>query len=243
MKILAFGARCRKELLRDPVSLLFSVGLPAALLVMMHLIQQSVQGGIVIFELPRFTPGMALFSLAFLSMFTAMLLSGDRDSAYLTRLYASPMTASDFLLGYCLPLLPLGLLQGIACFLTALCLGMPLSAGTVWCLLAMIPAILLFIALGLLMGSLLKGRQVGAVLSILVQAVALSSGMWFDLSLIGGGFRTVCRLLPFARALELMQTAMSGSADGAAENLLWVLGYTAVIAVAAIFLFRRQMRR
>ncbi|MCI8526342.1 MAG: ABC transporter permease [Oscillospiraceae bacterium] len=242
MRAMAFGTRCRRELLRDPVSLFFSVGLPVALLAMMHLIQRSIGDGPAIFDLPRFTPGIALFSLAFLSMFAAMLLAGDRDSAYLTRLYASPMQAADFLAGYCLPLLPLGLAQGAVCFLAAFCLGLRDAAGALRCLLAMVPVILLFIALGLLLGSILRGRQVGAIASILVQVVALSSGMWFDLELIGGGFRTVCRLLPFARALELIQRAMAGSAAGAAENLAWVLGYAAAISAAAVLLFRRQMR-
>lgn len=243
MRALIFGTRCRKELLRDPVSLVFSVGLPVVLLLLMQLIFRSTGGAVETFRLEVFTPGIALFSLTFLCMFAAMLLAGDRDSAYLSRLYASPMTARDFLAGYCLPLLPLGLAQGAVCFAAALCLGLRPTVGILRCLLAMIPVILLFIALGLLLGSILRYRQVGPVASIVVQVAALSSGMWFDLELIGGAFRTVCRALPFAHGVELLRGALEGAAPALWENLGCLLGYTAAIALAAVWLFRRQMRQ
>ena len=134
------------------------------------------------------------------------------------------MKASDFLAAYCLPLLPLGLVQGMLCFLASFFLGLKPSRGILYCLLAMIPAVLLFIALGLLMGTVLRYRQVGPIASILVQIAALSSGMWFDLELIGGAFQTVCRSLPFARVLELMQGALQESFSGGAANLAWTLG-------------------
>lgn len=242
MRVCAFSARNSKELLRDPISLVFGVGLPVALLFLMQFIQRSTGGVVQIFELDRFTPGIAMFSLTFLSMFAAMLVAGDRDNAFLARLFASPMKAGDFLAGYCLPLLPLGLIQGIICFFASFCLGLKPSLGVLYCLLAMFPAVLLFTSLGLLMGAVLRYRQVGPIASILVQVAALSSGMWFDLELIGGAFQTVCRALPFARALELMQGALRGSFSGGEANLAWTLGYTAVLGTAAVLLFRRSMK-
>lgn len=243
MRALVFASRNGRELLRDPVSLAFGVGLPVVLLLLMQLIQRSTGSVVEIFNLERFAPGIALFSLAFLSMFAAMLMAGDRDTSFLARLFAAPMTAADFIGGYCLPLLPLALAQGLVCFGVAVLLGLRLTVGILWCLLAMLPGAMLFISFGLFMGTVLRYRQVGPIASILVQVAALSSGMWFDLDLIGGAFRTICRVLPFSRALELMQRALLGSYAGSAANISWVLCYTVLLTTATIYLFRRQMRK
>ena len=243
MRAAVFAARNAKELLRDPVSPLFGVGLPLALLVLMNLIRQRAGDAAVMFELERFTPGIAMFSLTFLSMFTAMLVAGDRENAFLTRLFASPMTAAQFLAGYCLPLLPLGMAQGALCFAAAMFLGLHPTGGVLYCLAAMIPAVLLATALGLLLGSVLRYRQVGPVVSLLVQAAALTSGMWFELDWIGGVFQKICLLLPFSHTLELMRGALEGSWAGMGGHLLWLAGYTAAAALAAGLLFCRQMNR
>ena len=195
MRVRAFAKRNLKELLRDPLTMFFGLGFPLVLLVLMNVIQRNVP--VRIFELETLAPGVALFGLTFMALFSGLLLAKDRSSAFLARLAASPMTASDFLLGYLLPMLPLAAGQTAVCLGAAVALGLPLSWNLPAVVLSLIPSALLFIALGLLCGVLFNDRQVGGVCgAILTNVTAWLAGIWFDLSLIGGPFQAVACALP-----------------------------------------------
>ena len=101
----AFSGRNTKEILRDPLNLAFGLGFPVVLLLLLTAIQSNIP--IDLFELERLTPGIAIFGLSFVSLFSATLISKDRTTSFLMRLFASPMRASDYILGYTLPLLPM----------------------------------------------------------------------------------------------------------------------------------------
>lgn len=240
MRCLIFADRNRKELLRDPLSLIFSIGLPLVLLFIMTAIRNST--GVDIFRLDDFGPATAVFGQTFIAMFTGLLVAQDRGSAYLTRLFASPLTSRDFILGYSLPLIPLSLIQAGICLAACIILGLPLSIHLLWTLLALIPPALLFIAVGLLLGCLLKETQVGGVASILIQVAAFTSGMWFDVNLIGGAFLGVSRALPFLHAVEAVRYALAGQLIECLSPLLIVLIWSAALFAAAIVIFRRRMQ-
>ena len=69
------------------------------------------------------------------------------------------------------------------------------------------------------------------------------SDIWFDLALVGGVFEKIAYALPFVHAVEIGRAALAGDLLGIFPHLWWVLGYAAVILVAAIFAFLRQMKR
>lgn len=239
-RTLAFADRTRKELLRDPLSLVFGVALPLVLLFLMSAIRRST--GQDIFPIASFAPGTIVFGQAFIAMFTGLLVAQDRGGAYLKRLFASPLDAADFIVGYSLPLLPLSTAQAALCLLCALPLGLDLTAlSFLLTLLTLLPSALLFISMGLLLGCLLRETQVGGVGSILVQVVAFTSGMWFDPALVGGFFLTLSRALPFLSALNAAQSALNGAFDGKA--LLMVCAWAIAASTAAILLFRRRMKQ
>ncbi|MGE4484869.1 MAG: ABC transporter permease [Oscillospiraceae bacterium] len=243
MRLLSFASRNRRELLRDPLSLLFGIGLPVFLLLLISLIQNSMSDStIVIFDIENFTPGMAMFSLSFLSLFTAILIAGDRDSSFLARLFASPLTASDYIIGYSLPLVPIAVLQSAVCFVTAFFLGLRANFNALLSVIALLPTALLFIAFGLLFGCIFSNKQAGPISSILVQVAALSSGIWFPLGVIGGVFRDVCYALPFAHAVDMARYALSGNYGDIWGHFWWVLGYTIAVFMLAITLFRKKMK-
>ena len=239
-RTLVFSKRCLKELLRDPLSLIFGVGLPLVLLFLMSALRQGT--GQDIFPLADFAPATAVFAQTFLAMFSGLLISQDRGSAYLTRLYASPLTARDFILGYSLPLIPLALAQGVICLGTSVLLGLPFSLNLVWALLCLIPVSVLFIALGLLLGCLLKETQVGGIGSALIQVMAFTSGMWFDLNMIGGAFLAISRCLPFLYAVDLVRNAVSGDFSDLFLNLAAVCAWSAAFLALAVFVFRKKMQ-
>ena len=115
----AWMSRNIKEILRDPLTLIFGIGLPILLLGLMTVINAAVPVQVWQFLPENFVPGMAVFSLSFVTLFSGLLLAKDRSSAFLSRVCASPLRASAYILGYALPLMLVGLLQCIACLLAA----------------------------------------------------------------------------------------------------------------------------
>ncbi len=240
MKCMVFASRNNKELLRDPFSILFGIGLPLVLLLLISALQQSIM--VELFKIENFAPGIAVFSFSFISLFTGMLIAQDRCSSFLTRLFASPLTAPDYIIGYSLPLLPIALIQSCLCFAVSLFFGLRLTANLLLALVVLIPIAALFIAFGLLLGSLFSDKQVGGISSILIQVAALSSGMWFDLNAIGGAFKVICYALPFAHALDATRAALTGDYASILPHLLWTIGYTIVIFALAIMVFKKKMK-
>lgn len=241
MKTRAFAARTFKELMRDPVTVLLGAVMPAGLLLVMTIIQNNVP--VVIFPLERLAPAMAVFSLSFLSLFTGMLIARDRTSAFLMRMFATPMRAQDYILGYTLPMAPIALFSGALSLLLAVVLGLPANVHLLTTLLTLIPSALLFVGFGILLGTLLSDKAVGGIGSVLVQIAAIFGGAWFDLSIMKGGFRNFAYSMPFAHAVDMARAATAGDYAAILPHLWWVLGYAVIVYAAAAWLFRHRMSR
>ena len=242
MRSLVFSGRCAKEILRDPLNLSFGLGFPAVLIALLSAIQANVP--VPLFEIEHLAPGVAVFGLAFMTLFTAVLVSKDRGSDFIHRLYTTPMRASEFLLGYTLPMIPIALGQTLFCFVFSMIFGLKFNTGCLLAVVSSIPVSLLFISLGLLFGSILNDKQVGGICgALLTNLTAWLSGVWFDLELVGGVFKKIADLLPFVHAVELERAAISGSFGDILPHLLWVLGYSVATSVAAVLVFLRQMKR
>ncbi len=240
MRVKAFAKRNLKEMLRDPLTVFFGLGFPMVLLLLMNVIQRNVP--VHIFELNTLAPGIALFGLTFLALFSGLLLARDRTSAFLSRLAASPMTAADFLLGYLLPMLPVAVGQTAVCLGAAVALGLPLSWNLLAVAASLLPSALLFVALGLLCGTLFNDKQVGGMCgAILTNVTAWLAGIWFDLSLVGGPFRTVAYMLPFVHGADGAKAALAGEWAALPEHLMWVSAWAAAVMVLAVRLFRRRL--
>ncbi len=65
------------------------------------------------FEIDNLAPGLAMFGTVVIELFTGMLLAKDRSSSFLLRLFASPMTATEFLLGYTAPMIITTIAQAV----------------------------------------------------------------------------------------------------------------------------------
>ena len=242
MKMAAFGLRNAKEILRDPLTLAFSLGFPLALLLLFSAIAANAPAAP--FELSRLTPGIAVFGLSFVSLFSATLISRDRSSSFMARLLASPLTAGDFILGYTLPMLPLSILQTAVCYIAALILGMGWTANLLLAIVVEIPAMLFFIGIGLLCGTVFGDKQVGGVCgALLTNLTAFLSGTWFDVKMVGGVFESIANVLPFVHAVNASRAALSGDLPAILPELWWVIGWAAVVCVAAVLVFRKKMRQ
>lgn len=241
-KMLAFANRTFKEILRDPLTMAFGLGFPVILLLLLSLIQSNIP--VKMFELHYLTPGITVFGLSFMTLFSAQLISKDRTSSLLTRLYTTPLKATDFIFGYLLPIIPLCLAQTVICYVIALILGLSFSVNVVWAVLMILVPSFLYIALGLLCGSAMTEKQVGGICgALLTNLSAWLSGIWFDISMLGKVVNAIANALPFIHAVELERAVIIGDFSAALPHLIWVLAYGIVLMVIAVFVFLRQMKK
>ena len=241
-KMLSFASRTMKEILRDPLTMAFGLGFPVVLLLLLSLIQANIP--VEMFEIAHLTPGITVFGLSFMTLFSAQLISKDRNSSLLTRLYTTPLKATDFILGYLLPVIPLCVAQTVICYIVALILGLQFSINIIWAILMILVPSLFYIALGLLCGSAMTEKQVGGICgALLTNLSAWLSGVWFDISILGKAVGTFANALPFIHAVELERAMVLGDFKAALPHLWWVLGYGIVLMVIAVFVFLRQMKK
>ncbi|MBQ9952125.1 MAG: ABC transporter permease [Clostridia bacterium] len=237
----AFAGRNRRELTRDPLTVIFGLGFPLTLLVLLSAIQRNIPAPM--FEIETLAPGVASFGLTFIALFSAMLISRDRSRCLMMRLCASPMRASDFILGYMLPLLPIAAAQIAVCYLAAALLGFSLNLNALVSLLTLLPCAVMYISIGLMCGTLLSDKQVGGVCgAALTNVCAWLSGIWFDLELLGDGFASFAHLLPFANAVDAARLAAAGNFSAALPPLLILTGYSAALTAFAVILFHRRLK-
>ena len=242
MRMLTFTKRNFKEILRDPLNLAFMFGFPLVLILLLSAIQANVP--VSLFEITHLAPGVTVFGLSFMTLFSATIIAKDRGSALLQRLYTTPLTPADFILGYTLPILPLAAIQCAVCYIAAIVLGMEVTVNILWAVLLILLVSLLYIGLGLLCGSCLTDKQVGGVCgALLTNLSAWLSGIWFDLDLVGGAFKHIANLLPFVHAVEIERAAIAGDFAELLHHLPWVLGYAIAVLGAAVWCFLRQMKR
>ena len=242
MRMLTFARRNAREILRDPLTLAFGLGFPLVLILLLSAIQANIP--VELFEIQHLAPGITIFGLSFMTLFSATIIAKDRGSSFLQRLYTTPMSPIDFILGYTLPMIAISVAQSIVCYIVSIVLGLPVTVNIVYAVLFIIPICLFFVSLGLLFGSVLNDKQVGGVCgALLTNLSAWLSGTWFDLDLVGGTFKKIAYALPFVHAVELEKAVLSGAFDQIFSHFLWILAYTIAVIVLAILLFLRQMKR
>jgi ABC-2 type transport system permease protein len=236
--MLNFANRNFKELIRDPLSLIFELILPIFLLFVFN--QINIPGDN--YKLENFTPGIILFGFSFISLFTSTLISKDRTSSLLIRLNASPMKPRDFILGYILSLLPIVFIQDVLFFITAIILGLNVSINILYTILISIVISILFISLGILIGSFVSEKASGGVGSIIVQLVCFTSGMYFSKDLVGATFAKICEFLPFESALSIIKGVLNNNLDLiSTRNIIVFFVYLVMILGISIIVFKKNM--
>jgi len=242
VRMLTFASRNTKEILRDPLNLCFGLGFPLVLILLLSAIQASIP--VSLFEIQHLTPGITVFGLSFMTLFSATIIAKDRGSSLLQRLYTTPLAPLDFILGYTLPIVPIAVAQSVICYVVAIPLGLDVTVNMLYAVVSIVPVSILFIALGLLFGSVLNDKQVGGICgALLTNLSAWLSGIWFDLELVGGVFQKIAHMLPFVHAVEMERAILAGNFSAVPSHLVWVLAWGAVTLTAAVVLFLRQMRR
>lgn len=237
MRIITFAKRNLKEIIRDPLSIIFAIILPLFLLYIFEQFKIPNE----VYNIENFTPGIIIFSLSFITMFTSSLVAKDRSTSLTTRLEVSPMKSIDYILGYSISVLPIVLIQNILFFMTAMLLGLNFSINIIYTILVSIPISLLFISLGILIGTITNEKSSSGVSSIVVQLVAFTSGMYFSIDMVGNTFSTICKILPFQSTLNITKSVLNNSYNNILTSTLIVVIYTIITIVLEIFLFKKKM--
>ena len=249
MRYMAFTSRNVKELLRDPLSYIFCLGLPVLMLVIMTLMNSNIpsEAQMTIFNIENLGPGIAIFSFSFVMLFACLQVSKDRYSSFLIRLYASPMTAFDFIAGYTIPLLLIALGQVVITFAASSLIG--LITGTTFNLfnmiisaLTLVPAVVLFIGFGLLFGSLFNDKVAPPISSIVITLASIMGGIWMDVNMLGGTLKSICTAFPFYHATQAARAALSGNYSDILTPLMITGIYAIAIYAVAVLVFKRKMQ-
>ena len=160
MRTFVFASRNTKEILRDMITLFFGLGFPLVLMVLLSAINASIPQEAAeatkLFQIQNLAPGISVFGLSFISLFSAQLISKDRTTSFVLRLFTSPLKAFEFILGYTLPLVPMSLVQSVICYIAAVFFGLEVTPNILLAVVVNIPIALVFIALGLLAGTFLN---------------------------------------------------------------------------------------
>ena len=241
-RISALTFRNFKEILRDPLSLVFTIGLPLFMEILFYFIFHKMTSQ---FEMISLAPGIVAFSQSFLSLFVGMLISVDRHSSFLTRLYVSKAKSHEFIIGYILSVIPIVLFQSILFFVVGVIIEPSIfSIGILYAILMSLFTSIFFIITGILIGTICSERSVGGIASIFISGQSLLSGMWFPMDKFSDTIIAIMNALPFRNANMLLQNVMVGINDGLKDLLfpmLIVLGYTILNFIIAIFLYKKKM--
>ena len=242
-RIITLTKRNIKEIVRDPLSLIFIIGLPLAMEVMFYLFFHSQTSQ---FEMKYLAPGIVVFSQTFLSLFIATLISLDRTTSFLTRLFVSKTKSHEFIVSYLFSLIPLVLIQTVLFFLIGIAFDVSLlRIELIISILLSVFTSFLFLGFGILFGSLCNERSVGGISSIIISAHSLLSGMWFPTEGLDDNMVKFLEILPFKNATVLIQNSLNGFNDITNDFIkpfLIVLLYSGVILTLAVVVYKKKMK-
>ena len=242
-KISILSKRNFKEMLKEPVVLIFSLLVPVVMLVVMQLIFQNVQAqGVEIFRIESFAPAIATFGFSFTMLSIALMITSDKTGAFLSRLLVSPVKPSQYLFSF----LPTGLIncicQIIIFYILSFIFNMPFSVGTLLSAVYLIVPALFYCVAGILIGAIANNeRQAGPFCSIIISGAGILGGVWMPLESIGGGFLIFCKILPFYNGITPSQSAVLGNYLNLLPMLI-VFVYSGVLLALAFYMFNRKCK-
>ena len=250
-RALNFSKRNLLEISRDTLSYIFCIAFPIVMLIVMTRVNSSIpkEAGMTIFRIDNLMGGIIIFGQTFVMLFTAITIAKDRSGSFLIRLFATPMKSSDFTYGYILPMILIAVVQAlissVAALIISLIVGVKLEIfGILLTLAAMLPSAFMFVAIGLIFGTLFNEKAAPGVCSIIISLGSFVGGIWFDAEGAGGVLYKICRCLPFIYCTKTVRSAIK--LDISWESfwlpLIIVSASAAVLSGLGILCFRKRMK-
>ena len=238
--LLILTKRNLKEIIRDPLSIIFCLGFPIVMLVFMQLIMSGMEFTPENFQIENFAIGICLFGFTFAMLFTATTIAGDKNTEFINRLMIAPIKKSTYLLSFVLAILPITICQTIIFFTTSLLFGFTFSLNLILAIIALIPSAIFYITLGILFGTLAKTeKHAGPLCSIIISVSMILGGVFMPTANMGV-FTTIVNALPFIHTLEIATSVMAGNFLQSLIHLAWTLGYTLLVWGIIILLNKKK---
>lgn len=261
--ILLFIKRNLLEMVRDPLVYIFCAGFPVAMFLLFQLIVHNTGDTLPTFNIKSLVPGITIFAYSLLMLIGGLLISKDKTSAFLRRLFTSPLKSYQFIIGYFIPFFFIGIVQ------TLICLGMGYIFGAIdgivfatfpnalLFIVSMLPIMITSISLGMLFGTIMNDKSAPAISSIFVSACGILGGAWMPLETMGD-FETFAKFLPFYPSTSLGRIILeaprlSYDANGVAnvinytfnnDGVLYIVNvllYMVVIVTLSLVVFKKKM--
>lgn len=235
-KVANFYKRNLKEVLRDPIIYIFCLGFPVIMMLLFFIINKFTGGATPTFEIKSLLAGIVVFSYSFVMLTLAIIVSKDRESSFLKRLFSAPMKARHFILGYGLVGLFIGLLQTLLCVVTALILSLAtgvasVSVGGIALLfVSQLPILITNICLGILFGTIFSDKTAPGVCSIFISISGILGGCWMPVETMGA-FETFCKCLPYYPSVYIGRVVCGASN---ALGVPYVFDTTAILGLIPI---------
>lgn len=207
-RALLFSKRNFIEMLRDPMVYIFCAGFPLIMMLLFSIINHYIDSNNETFAFNSLVPGLMMFSYMFLMLMTGLLISKDRTTSFLKRLYTSPLKGYQYIIGYFIPFFIVGIAQDIITISGAYILGAILDqsfTGFGYALLLcleMIPMMMFAIFLGIVFGFLLNDKAAPGVTSIFIASSGILGAAWMPADTMGS-FETFISYLPFYPSVYL----------------------------------------
>ncbi|WP_395624708.1 ABC transporter permease [Thermomonas sp.] len=166
----------------------------------------------------------------------------ERDNGLLTLKRALPMPPAAYLIGkMVMAMLTAAIVALLMLALAAFVAHVPLSVAQVLRLFALeVAGVLPFCALGLLLGTLIKGSAAPGLVNLIYLPMAFLSGLWFPLSMMPKALQQIADLWPSYHLNQLALSALGMPHEGSG------LVHGAVLSaftVACLWLAVRRLRR
>ena len=262
MKTLTFMKRNLKEMTRDPLIYIFCAGFPIFMVLMFQIILKYTGENTPIFEVKSLIPGIMMFSYSMLMLIAALLISKDKTSSFLKRLYTSPMKSHNYIIGYFVPFMIVGLVQSIICIILGYIFGATSGTGFVsfgeslLLILEMLPMMFINIFIGMILATLLNEKSAPAVTSIFISISGIIGGAWMPLETMGD-FEKVAECLPFYPSVYLGRIITNAThtvpdslgnpiyysfSDRGLMFLLILLGYLTIFGALTVLFFNKRLK-
>lgn len=265
-KIFLFAKRNITEMIRDPLIYIFCVGFPILMALMFNIIlKYTPEGSAPVFYETSLIPGIIMFSFSMLMLIAALLVSKDRQSAFLKRLFTSPLKPYQFIIGYLIPFVLVGIAQIIVGISLGYIFGAISGRGFITfgkallLFIEMMPMLLINVSLGMMFGTILNDKSAPGVCSVFISASGVIGGAWMPIDTMGG-FEKVCGYLPFYESvyigrcitgathtpideLSMLNPEIFAFSDRGWLYLSFYLGYMALSIFFSLFIFSNKMQK
>lgn len=190
-------------------------------------------------------PGIIIFGLMILLPTSARVLVRDKENGFLARLLTTPVRPSEFIASYSLSLILIAIAQIIIFVAIGHWFGMDIVGNLGLAAFIFLLAGLSSIGIGMVVAAISKSEnQSEALCWLFSMPLSLLSGAWFASEMLPQYLRNIANLFPYAHAINASRAVLIRGVglEATGNDVLFLLGWTAVIFILGVILFRRSMR-